>query len=115
MVALTLVDGALGEDGCGAMGHQSRRKGGGELRRSSAVLLVAKGGAGRPWFAGAEWRPTATMAAMERQGEHEGNRELVREVAGSERGRKEARESSGAGLNRCGRGAPWATSTDALG
>ena len=84
MVALTPVDGALGEDGCGAMGHQSRRKGGGELCQSSAVLLVAKGGAGRPWFAGAEWRPTATMAVMERQGEHEGDRELVREVAGGE-------------------------------
>ena len=47
-------------------------------------------------------------------GEHEREENAVQEVHGRERGPNEARESSGAGLNRRGRGAPWAASTDAL-
>ena len=75
--------------GYGAAAAEGTKRRGGELCRSSAVLLVAKGGAWRPWFARAEWRPTVTMTAMERQREHEGDRELVREVAGGEIEQKE--------------------------
>ena len=69
-VTLTPADKASGEDGCGATRHQSRRKRVGELRRSAAVLLVAKEDEERLWFTSAGQRPTATMVAMEREREH---------------------------------------------
>ena len=44
----------------------------GGLHWSAVLPLVVKGEEGRPWFAGAGWRPTATMAAMEGAGGREG-------------------------------------------
>ena len=44
----------------------------GELRILAEALLEVEGEGEGLWFAGAKWRPTANMVAMERAGGHEG-------------------------------------------
>ena len=62
----------------------------GELRRSAAVLLVAKEEEEKPWFTSAGQSPTATTAAMAREGGHGRRSGVVQE------GQERERESIGA-------------------
>ena len=54
------------------MRHGTRRRGAGKICSLAEALLEVKGEGEGLWFAGAKWRPTANMVAMERAGGHEG-------------------------------------------
>ena len=61
-----------GIGGTGTTRHGTSRRREGELRILAEALLEVKGEGEGLWFAGAKWRPTANMVAMERAGGHEG-------------------------------------------